>query len=281
MRKIFLSIAIFLFFKSLFSLPLWETKDFIEAELGKKPVSVFSEQVPQGGPQWQRWSYVHQFFKTCDFIKGLQVSDSTSPDFGGLIEGENAMNIVQTDNTQEAIWVWSRYREITGDTTYDKNIRRAWIYVLAHPAYNEEGTESDYYRVWNSGLALFAEEKYREVTGDSTYISYADSCIGYMFHHPLPFIGVSSYYGRLHPKVTSLAAGMLYQYSKKNNIQQGIDTALAYGERVISWLEENPLQNLNDEIWAMSGGTAVWGLTRSVFDAVSYTHLTLPTNREV
>ena len=282
MRKIFLSIAIFLFFKSLFSLPLWETKDFIEAELGKKPVSVFSEQVPQGGPQWQRWSYVHQFFKTCDFIKGLQVSDSTSPDFGGLIEGENAMNIVQTDNTQEAIWVWSRYREITGDTTYDKNIRRAWIYVLAHPAYNEEGTESDYYRVWNSGLALFAEEKYREVTGDSTYISYADSCIGYMFHHPLPFIGVSSYYGRLHPKVTSLAAGMLYQYSKKNNIQQGIDTALAYGERVISWLEENPLQNLNDEIWAMSGGTAVWGLTRSVFDADSsrgrewlYTYLPL------
>ncbi|MCK4234938.1 hypothetical protein KAX75_10950, partial [candidate division WOR-3 bacterium] len=212
----------------------------------------------------------------------MQVSDSASPDFGGMIEGENAMNVIETDNTQEAIWVWSRYRELTGDTTYDINIRRAWIYVLAHPAYNEEGTVSDYYRVWNCGLALFAEGKYREVTGDSSYLNYADSCIGYMFNHSLPFSGVGGFYGRLHPKTTSLAAGMLYQYGKKNNIPECMDTAIIYGERVIGWIEEDPWRNLNDEVWAMSGGTCVWGITRSVFEEDSvrgkewlYTYLRL------
>ena len=266
MRKALFVLAVLLSFQKLTSLPLWETEDFIKAELGQKKESIFPDQIPQPGPEWKKWSYIHQFFKTCVFIESLQVSDSSSPDFGGMIEGENAINIIETDNTQEAIWVWSRYRELAGDTTYDKNIRRAWIYVLAHPAYNEEGTESDYYRVWNSGLALFAENKYREVTGDSSYESYADSCIGYMFRHSLPFTGVSSYYMRLHPKVTSLAAGMLYQYGKKNNIQEYLDTALVYGERVITWLLENPVQNLNDEIWAMSGGTALWGIERSLFE---------------
>lgn len=266
MKKIIFVIVALLFFNNLLSLPLWETEDFIRAECEKRPESVFQERIPQPGPEWQRWSYIHQFFKTCDFIKGLQVSDSASPDFGGMIEGENAMNVIETDNTQEAIWVWSRYKELTGDTTYDKNIRRAWIYVLSHPAYNEEGTESDYYRVWNCGLALFAEGKYREVTGDSSFIDYADSCIGYIFHHPLPFTGVSGYYERLHPKTTSLAAGMLYQYGKKNNIPECIDTAIVYGERVIAWLESNPGINLNDEVWAMSGGTAVWGIARSLFE---------------
>ncbi|TES93360.1 MAG: T9SS type A sorting domain-containing protein [Candidatus Cloacimonadota bacterium] len=266
MKKIFFVLATLLIFDNLFSLPLWETEDFIRAEFEKRPESVFQDGIPDEDPEWQRWSYIHQFFKTCDFIKGLQVSDSASPEFGGMIEGENAMNIVETDNTQEAIWVWSRYKELTGDTTYDINIIRAWLYVLLHPAYNEEGAESDYYRVWNCGLALFAEGKYREVTGDSSFIGYADSCIGYMFRHPLPFTGVGGYYGRLHPKTTSLAAGMLYQYGKKNNIPECVDTALVYGERVISWLEENPGQNLNDEIWAMSGGTAVWGITRSLFE---------------
>ncbi len=266
MRKVLFVLGVLLSFQNLTSLPLWETEDFIKAELGAKKESIFPDQIPQPGPEWKRWSYIHQFFETCAFIKGLQVSDSASPDFGGMIEGENAMNIIETDNTQEAIWVWSRYRELTGDTTYDKNIRRAWIYVLAHPAYNEEGTESDYYRVWNCGLALFAEGKYREVTGDSSFINYADSCIGYMFNHPLPFTGVGGYYERLHPKTTSLAAGMLYQYGKKNNIPECIDTGLVYGEGVISWLEVNPVQNLNDEIWAMSGGTAVWGIERSLFE---------------
>jgi hypothetical protein len=266
MKYIVSILILLLFFSSLLSLPYWEEDDFLRQDLSKGLSSDFTDGTYEWNPEWQRWSYIHQLFKTCEFIRNMQVSDSMSPDFGGMIEGENAMNVIETDNTQEAIWVWSRYRELTGDTVYDVNVRRAWIYVMVNPAYNEEGGSSDYYRVWNCGLALFAENKYREVTGDSSFYWYADSCIGYTYNHPLPFTGVSGYYERLHPKTTALVAGMLYQYGKENNIPECMDTAIVYGERVISWLEENPWKNINDEVWAMSGGTCIWGICRSVFE---------------
>jgi hypothetical protein len=266
MKRISLVITFLLMVNVLIALPLWETEDFVKQDAARRHEPVWQRSVPDAGPEWQRWSYIHQLFRTCEFIRSMQVSDSGSPDFGGMIEGENAMNVIETDNTQEAIWVWSRYRELTGDTTYDLNVRRAWMYVMNNPAYNEEGTESDYYRVWNCGLGMFAEGKYREVTGDSVFYWYADSCIGYMFSHPLAFTGVSGYYMRLHPKTTGLAAGMLYQYGKQNNLPECMDTALIYGARVMNWLEKDPGVNLNDEIWAMSGGTCIWGICRSIFE---------------
>ncbi len=266
MKKFLFVFILLLVGSTLLGLPFWETDDFVRQDALRRYDPLWQRGIPDKGPEWKRWSYICELFRTCEFIRGMQVSDSLSPDFGGMIEGENAMNVIETDNTQEAIWVWSRYRELTGDTTYDENVRRAWTYVMNFPAYNEEGGESDYYRVWNCGLALFAEDKYRMVTGDSTYYGYADSCIGYMFAHPLPFTGVSGYYMRLHPKTTALAAGMLYQYGKHNGLPECQDTALAYGVRVVNWLEEQPGVNLNDEIWAMSGGTCIWGICRSVFE---------------
>ncbi|KPK64143.1 hypothetical protein AMJ83_03875 [candidate division WOR_3 bacterium SM23_42] len=252
-----------------FSLPYWTEQDFINADSIPRLDPIMQYDVGPLRTEWQMWSYVHELCQTAAFIASMQVSDTLDPEFGGLIEGEDAMGVVETDNTQEAIWVWCRYYQITGDTTYFVNLRRAWIYVLNHPAWLEEGTDSDYYRVWNCGLAFFAESKYRTITGDSSYMPYADTCSQYMLGHPLPFTGVPQTYARLHPKVTSLAAGMLYQYGKEMNNQTWKDTALAYGDRVRVWVEANPNVNINDEVWAMSGGTAVWGLCRSIFDADS------------
>lgn len=250
-----------------FSLPYWEQEDFERAETIPKEKAIMQTEVRLLRGEWQRWSYIHELCQTAAFVASMQVSDSLDPEFGGVIEGEDQLNVVQTDNTQEAIWVWCRYYEITGDTTYFTNLRRAWIYVMNYPAYLEEGTNSDYYRVWNCGLALFAESKFRNLFNDTTYSSYADTCAKYILHHPLPFDDPDPYYRQLHPKVTSLAAGMLYQYGKELNNQTFKDTALLYGGRVKSWIELDPNTNINDEIWAMSGGTAVWGLCRSTFDA--------------
>jgi len=219
------------------------------------------------GGDWQSWSYPHEFFQTAEFIAGMQVSDSSSPDFGGIVEGEDMTDVIQTDNTQEAVWVWCWYTELTGDTSYVDNIRKAWTYVMNHPAYEEEGEDSDYYRDWNCGLALFAELKYRQVFGDSSYMDYADSCISYMFSHPLDLNTGNSTLRRLHPKVTALEAGMLYAYGIHEGRQELIDTAIAYGNRVKEWVEEDPETRLNDEVWAMSGGTIIWGLCKTVFSA--------------
>ncbi|MEO0136439.1 MAG: T9SS type A sorting domain-containing protein [candidate division WOR-3 bacterium] len=265
MKKIFVSVVACI--EIIQAVPYWVTEDFERAELCLKGKPVLQKDVESLRGDWQTWNYLHELVQTAGFVAAMQVADSSNPEFGGVIEGEDQPMVVETDNTQQAVWVWTRYYEITGDTTYFLNIRRAWIYIMNHPAYLEEGTESDYYRVWNCGLALFGETKYRKVFNDSSYLWYSDSCARYILRHPLPFDVSNQYYRRLHPKVTALAAGMLYQYGKEMANQVYRDSALAYGQRVRIWIEQNPNINLNDEIWAMSGGTAVWGLCRSIFDA--------------
>jgi len=99
-------------------------------------------------PQWlphpesliygpRRYNYLRQVKKTCDFVASYQVSDSLSSNFGGVIEAEHLPNIIETDNTQEAIWIWSRWYELTGRDDFHENIRRAWIYVKNNPAFRE------------------------------------------------------------------------------------------------------------------------------------------------
>ena len=261
MKRTIIPICI-LFVIKLWAIEPWTSKDF-ERVSKEKPNPSFS--LPQGEENWQSWSYPHQFMKTVGFIVSMQVTDSTDPEYGGIIEGEDQLNIVETDNTQEAIWVLSRYKEITGKSDLDQSLMRAWIYVQNHPAYNEEGTESDYYRVWNSGLALMAESKYREVTGDSSFIGYADSCVEYIMTHPLPFSGVHPFYKNLHPKVTAQAAGMLYRYARERNRDDWASYAVQMAESVLVWLEEDPETRLNNEVWAMSGGTCIWGIENSLF----------------
>ncbi|MDH4211754.1 MAG: T9SS type A sorting domain-containing protein [candidate division WOR-3 bacterium] len=250
-----------------FAVSLWTEEDFINADSIPRESPVLQSAVHLTRGEWQRWSYIHELCQTAAFVASMQVSDPLDPEFGGIIEGEDALTVIETDNTQQAIWVWCRYYEITGDTTYFENIRRAWIYVMNFPAYLEGSGESIFYGVWNCGLGLFAESMYRNTLGDTTYRVYADTCVGFMLANPLDFTGVSTYYQRLHPKVQSLVAGMLYQYGKEMNNQVWKDTAVAYGTRVRQWIESNPDTNINDEVWAMSGGTAVWGMCRSIFDA--------------
>lgn len=131
------------------------------------------------GPR--RYNYLERVHLTCEFVRSYQVSDSQSADFGGIIEAEHMPTTIETDNTQEAIWVWSRWHELTGRDDYHENIRRAWIYVLAHPAYREHnGNPADiWYSIWNCGLGFMAEAEYRRSYGDSSHLAYTDTCAGF------------------------------------------------------------------------------------------------------
>lgn len=208
------------------------------------------------GKPLDRFNYLYEIKQTADFIAQYQVSDSSSPDFGGLIEAEHLPNIIETDNTQEAIWVWSRWFELTGRDDYRINIRRAWIYVMHYPAYREG---PDYYCVWNCGLGFFAERKYRQVYGDSSFIPYTDTCLQYMYNHPLPLTS------SLNAFVNGFAAGMLYAYASEKNNHVAKDTALFYGNRTRLWIEAGARNRLSSGEWAMSGGTAMWGICSSIY----------------
>jgi len=72
------------------------------------------------------------------FLKTLQVMEP-GPDFGGMREAEHMPDVIQTDNTEEAVWIWSRYFELTGDESVIQNIENAWIYIWNFPSWREEG----------------------------------------------------------------------------------------------------------------------------------------------
>ncbi len=213
--------------------------------------------------------YLEMFGRVAEFLSIWQVDDPEDPEFGGMREGEHLPDIIQTDNTSESIWVWSRYYELTGDDQYHQNILDAFIYSLNFPAYLEEGGSTPiggYYRMYNCGWAARAELKYRQVYGDDTYQSYGDSCASYIRYNTLdrPAAG---FYRYVNPPVLSWALGNLYHVgTHAGNIEWREEAVRQAGEKVKVWVEEEP-SILGNEIWAMSGGATMWGLLKSFFFA--------------
>ena len=66
------------------------------------------------------YDYRAKFLQECRWLTTQQAAS------GGIVEGEDYTSVVESDNTQEAIWIWSRYAELTGDyATYEPNINKA------------------------------------------------------------------------------------------------------------------------------------------------------------
>ncbi len=210
------------------------------------------------GPR--RYNYLRQVKLTCDFVASYQVSDSLSPDFGGIIEAENMPGVIETDNTQEAIWVWSRWYELTGRDDFRENVRRAWIYVINHPAYREHGGVPSqlYYAIWNCGLGFMAEAEYRHAYGDSSHLAYTDTCRTFYLQNPLANSSSLDYF------VTSQSSGMAMEYARARSDAVLHDSALARGQRVKTWIEGGAASLLGTQNWAMCGGTAFWGIVHTV-----------------
>ncbi|MBM3330784.1 hypothetical protein FJY68_02895 [candidate division WOR-3 bacterium] len=211
----------------------------------------------QYGPR--RFNYLRQIKLTCDFVASYQVSDSLSGDFGGIIEAEHMPTIIETDNTQEAIWIWSRWYELTGRDDYQVNIQRAWTYVMNHPAYCEHGgvPSQTWYAIWNCGLGFMAEAEYRRAYGDSSHLAYADTCRSFYLANPLPTSALDYF-------VTSQSSGMAMDYARTRSDAVLHDSALARGQRVKSWIEGGAANRLGTQNWAMCGGTAFWGVVHTV-----------------
>jgi len=207
-----------------------------------------------------RVNWMLEMNRTVRYLDTWQERDP-GPEFGGMIEAESGPlgGVIQTDNTLEAIWVWSHYRRITGDTSFDDNIRDAWIYCENWPAWQEESP--NYYRVHNCAWALTAESEYRAATGDTTFLAYGRTSAEYIRNTPL-FLNQNQF---LNAMVQGWAAGQLYIYAEELNQAAWRQKALDYGETMIDWVAVNPARNLSFETWAMSAGTLAWGICASVF----------------
>lgn len=209
--------------------------------------------------------YPADFIAAVWFIAGRQVTDAGDPNYGGIREAEHLPDIVQTDNTSESIWMFSRYYELTGDAAIIPYLERSWTYVLNFPAYGEEGSEfpsTGYYRYYNCGWAVRAGMKYAEVFGEEHKV-YVDSCATYLATHNLSLDG-STFHQNVNPPVLAWSAGNLRRYAVAEADSMWKLKAWKRGERVRDWVDTDPAI-LSREEWAMSGGAVTWGVLESYF----------------
>jgi len=213
-------------------------------------------------------NYIGQFEQINHFLTTMQEADPENNDFGGIHEGEGDQlwRIVETDNTQEAIRVWCEYGLYFEDTeTYRDNIDAAWVYTDNFPAW-EESEPGLMYGLHNSGWGLIAEMRYRQAYDDSRR-DYGINCADHLVEHT-PEITVNME-DRLMPLVAGWAAGTLYLYGLFEENQEYTEAALEIGSQVKAWIDEDPDRLNRNEIWALCGGTAMWGVLNSLGKADS------------
>lgn len=199
--------------------------------------------------------YLYEYMQVLDWLTVMQELQP-GPEYGGQHEGEEDWEIIQTDNTQEAIRDWSHYAGITGDAArYQANIDAAWEYTMNHPAYDEEGVAirttivsttpaGDWLRSWN-------------IPRHTMMIPTSGMAIPAL----LISILIVSHGGnefQVNPLAAAYGAGTLYLYGQWRGNEQWTNAAREIAESVKSWIETNP-NRLTQETWAMSGGTAMWG----------------------
>lgn len=212
-------------------------------------------------------AYFARYEDLCNFLASMQYSQP-GENLGGMIEGESGgdQNVIQTDNTQEAIRVWSQWAIWTDDTaSYGENIRLAQGYCERFPAWREEG--GGYYAMHNCGWGLEAERKYRQAYSDTSWLWYADSCAMWVTAHPMDYDPNSTGLNQLSPCAQGLGTGGMYPHAVFRGRLDWQNAALLEGQRLKTWFDSNTERLYRNETWALCGGTALWGVCMSWFAA--------------
>jgi hypothetical protein len=244
---------------------------YIPPEEGFKMSSLDEEVVLGAGmPRTQSYEYdpLTRLLMGADFIVTMQVSDTSAMTYGGMREGEHMLDVIQTDNTSESIWIWTHCYSLTGLDEYHENIDAAWEYCMNFPAYDEEGGDNrvtGYYRVYNCSWALRAEMEYSQVYGDASYQAYAESCASYLCHHPMYLNFPSGMYRRVNGMIMGWAVGNLYDYGAYVGNATYMSKAVDYADSVRMWAEGNA-NKFHWKEWAMDGGVVMWGVVNSYFE---------------
>jgi len=102
-------------------------------------------------------------------------------------------------------------------------------------------------------------------TGDASYDAYAETCAQYIIDNPLNIWTGNLWTQRLNFFVKGWCAGNLYLYGEEIGNAAYMAEAVTQGQDVLDWINVDPVLNLAVEYWAMSSGTAVWGLCNSLF----------------
>jgi len=201
-----------------------------------------------------------QFATACDGDAGT----STVCNFGGQIEVESgpANMIIESDNTQEAIWDWSYYRRLTGQMGYAPQISNAFDYLSRFPGWNEwmDGGDPgpDYYSFYNCGWGVRAILEYEAATGDTSHRGYGQMCAD----HITQYAPGQAIAGLIDAAAQGWAASGLWLWADARGDAAGKQTASTIGAHVKTWLDAFASRPAATT-WAVSGGAAFYGVVNS------------------
>jgi len=266
MQKIFTILLMSSTFLSLFATESWDIEDMnnFETAYSRYRATRLDRTLDLDGNN----CYPKAMDDACGFVADWQLYDSDSVEHGGIIEAETGelREVIQTDNTQESVIIWSLYRNIFESARFDSNTALSWDYISRFPAYDEEISEySFYYPVWNCGLGMMSVIYYIEASCDSSYLTYGDSCAAFVIDSILPMNTIYPLYNLLHCFVTSYVAGCLANYGEYRDNDYYIEQAESLAVLAMDWAADNPATAYGTEVWAMSAGTFVWGAINSYF----------------
>ncbi|MBD3166803.1 T9SS type A sorting domain-containing protein [bacterium] len=248
-----------------FATPYWtpeQIREDYEARQSTDPQHITLP--PQSRGELDDHEYPVEYMQILDWLPTMQY---LQPDenYGGMMEGEQDLTIIQTDNTQEALRDWARYALRTGDLErYQDNIDAAWQYIMEWPAYDEEGGGNpNYYRVHNCGWGLVAVMEYTTAYGDSSYLWYGDSCAVYLDTYRLSWNNATI---NTAAQSAGFGAGTLYMYGRWRENQDWIDAAQEIALDCKEYIDYDPFNRLSAaELWAMCGGTVMWGVCTALY----------------
>lgn len=205
------------------------------------------------------------------FEQSMQVTtpcgDSGPCEMGGIREVESgpAFTIVQSDNTHQAIFIWSYQHSMDMTQSHPQQIANAFDYLSLNPAWLEwmdgGGTGPDYYSLYNCGWAFRAVLAYEAATNDMSHHAYANMCVTHVRDNAL---NVTKSNDIIDMATAGWSASGLWLWAHAGNDATNEQTAVNIGGAVKAWIDAKP-SRLAFQSWAVTGG--------STFDAVINTYM--------
>lgn len=220
-----------------------------------------------------------QLAKIAAWDKSMQSTACIDPDagidggqeqcrYGGIIEVESGPgnDVVESDNTQEAVFNWSFHRSLTMDATYAPQVNNAFEYLATHPGWLEwrdgNGTGPNSYSVYNCGWGVRAVIEYEAATGDKSHHAYGDACA----QHLHDYAGVMPNGTLIDAATSGWAAAGLWQWGVATSQDAMKAQAATIGGEVKAWIDASPMR-VASRTWAVTGGAAFYGVVGSYMQA--------------
>jgi hypothetical protein len=213
------------------------------------------------------------------FEKSMQYTGACTPDagaggdagaeagpceFGGEIEVQSGPGnaIIESDNTQEAIWIWSWQRQLASDTSYAPQITNAFEFLSVFPGWlkwEETGDPGpDYYSIYNCAWGVRAVVELEAAWGDTSHHAYGAMCAD----HIQSYATIAPTGLLIDAATTAFAASGLWIWGKAQGDAALQQKAVDIGAEVKAWIDNKP-SVVSSQTWAVTGAAAFDGVVGS------------------